>query len=168
VRLRNLFELWSEASRRVVFMARFEAGAVGSSAIDTEHLLLGLVRVDPESVNKTGAGVSIDQIKALAQRWHKDEAGIASSVDMKLSDDAEQILKDAFTEAIASDCKVVRTEHLLFVLMRETGSHAAVILEERGGTLESARAAMMSVAGSVDQASMSFDLPPDFDDYRRR
>jgi ATP-dependent Clp protease ATP-binding subunit ClpA len=112
--------------------------------------------------------VSIDQIKALAQRWHKDETGIASSVDMKLSDDAQLILKDASTEAMASDCKVVRTEHVLFVLMRETGCHAAEILEERGGTLESARAVMMSVAGSVDQASMSFELPPDFDDYLRR
>ncbi len=156
-----MFELWSEASRRVVFVARFEAGAVGSPAIDTEHLLLGLVRVDPESVSKTGAVVSIDEIKALSQRWHKDEAGIATSVDMKLSDDAQRILEDASTEAIASNCKVVRTEHLLFVLMRETGCHAAVILEESGGTLESARAVMMSVAGSVDQASMSFYLPPD-------
>jgi ATP-dependent Clp protease ATP-binding subunit ClpA len=134
---------------------------VGSSAIDTEHLLLGLVLVDSESVTKTGAVVSIDQIKALAQRWHKDEAGIATSVDMKLSDDAQRILKDALTEAMASNCKVVRTEHVLFVLMKETGCHAAIVLEERGGTLESARAVMMSVAGSVDQASMSLDLPPD-------
>jgi ATP-dependent Clp protease ATP-binding subunit ClpC len=144
-------------------MARFEAGAVGSPVIDTEHLLLGLVRVDPESVSKTGAVVSIDQIKALAQRWHKDEAGIATSFDMKLSSDAQRILEDAFTEAIAGNCKVVRTEHVLFVLMRETGCHAAVILEERGGTLESARVAMMSVAGSVDQTSRSFDLRHLFD-----
>ena len=93
---------------------------------------------------------------------------IASSVDMRLSDDAQLILKDAFTEAMASDCEIVRTEHVLFVLMRETRCHVAVNSEERGGTLEAARAVMMSVAGSIDQVEHELRSSPEFDDYLRR
>ena len=43
----DLFERFSTASRKAVFCARWEAGFVGSEIIDSEHLLLGLLRVDP-------------------------------------------------------------------------------------------------------------------------
>src|SRR5229473_4294482 len=44
---RTVFERYSIASRQVIFVARAEAGRVGSSFIDTEHLLLGILRVAP-------------------------------------------------------------------------------------------------------------------------
>jgi hypothetical protein len=56
---------------------------------------------------------------------------------------------------------VVRTEHVLFTLMSETGCHAAAILDERGGTLEGARSLMRGVEGSTGQERMEFDPPLD-------
>jgi ATP-dependent Clp protease ATP-binding subunit ClpC len=154
-----MFDLWSEASCRVVFAARFEAGSVGCPLIDTEHLLLGMVRVDPASVRAIGASVSIDQIKTRAQEWHLDGRGIPTSKDMGTTDDLAQIFERATVEAKAAGCRVVRTEHVLFALMSETGCHAAVILEETGGRLENARSLMRSVDGSTRQARMEF-VPP--------
>jgi ATP-dependent Clp protease ATP-binding subunit ClpC len=39
-----MFERYTERARRVVFFARYEASQYGSPSIDTEHLLLGLIR----------------------------------------------------------------------------------------------------------------------------
>ena len=41
-----MFERYSERARRVIFFARYEASQYGSPYIETEHLLLGLLRED--------------------------------------------------------------------------------------------------------------------------
>ena len=42
-----MFERYVEKARRVIFFARYEASQYGSHYIETEHLLLGLLREDP-------------------------------------------------------------------------------------------------------------------------
>jgi len=42
-----MFEVYNEKARRVIFFARFEASQYDSRSIETEHLLLGLLREDP-------------------------------------------------------------------------------------------------------------------------
>ena len=39
-----MFERYTERARRVLFFARYEASQLGSVSIETEHLLLGLIR----------------------------------------------------------------------------------------------------------------------------
>jgi ATP-dependent Clp protease ATP-binding subunit ClpC len=39
-----VFERYTEKARRVIFFSRFEASQFGSPYIETEHLLLGLLR----------------------------------------------------------------------------------------------------------------------------
>jgi ATP-dependent Clp protease ATP-binding subunit ClpC len=41
-----MFERFTEKARRVIFFARYEASNYGSPYIETEHLLLGLLRED--------------------------------------------------------------------------------------------------------------------------
>jgi ATP-dependent Clp protease ATP-binding subunit ClpC len=41
-----MFERYTEKARRVIFFARYEASQDGSPYIETEHLLLGLLRED--------------------------------------------------------------------------------------------------------------------------
>src|SRR5213594_3994288 len=41
---RRMFERYTERARRVLFFARYEASQLGSISIETEHLLLGLIR----------------------------------------------------------------------------------------------------------------------------
>ena len=41
-----MFEKFTEKARRVVFFARYEASQFGSPHIETEHMLLGLLRED--------------------------------------------------------------------------------------------------------------------------
>jgi len=47
-----VFERYTEKARRVIFFARYEASQYGSPYIETEHLLLGLMREDKALANR--------------------------------------------------------------------------------------------------------------------
>jgi hypothetical protein len=42
--VKSMFERYTERARRVIFFARYEAVQFGSTTIESEHLLLGLIR----------------------------------------------------------------------------------------------------------------------------
>ena len=65
-----MFERFSTASRKAVFCARWEAGFVGSEIIDSEHLLLGLLRVDPTTLQYICQAVTLISVREAALRWH--------------------------------------------------------------------------------------------------
>jgi ATP-dependent Clp protease ATP-binding subunit ClpC len=41
-----MFERYTEGARRTIFFARYEAAQIGPAYIETEHILLGLLRED--------------------------------------------------------------------------------------------------------------------------
>jgi ATP-dependent Clp protease ATP-binding subunit ClpC len=47
-----MFERYTEKARRVIFFARYEASQFGSPYIESEHLLLGIVREDKALINR--------------------------------------------------------------------------------------------------------------------
>jgi len=47
-----MFERYTEKARRAVFFAPYEASQFGSEYIETEHLLLGTLRGDKETVRR--------------------------------------------------------------------------------------------------------------------
>ena len=47
-----MFECYTEKARRVIFFARYEASEFGSPAIETEHVLLGLLSEDKALTNR--------------------------------------------------------------------------------------------------------------------
>ena len=64
-----MFERYTEKARRVIFFARYEASQYGSPYIETEHLLLGLMREDKalanrflRQQNKVFAGTPIERL----------------------------------------------------------------------------------------------------------
>ena len=54
-----MFERYTERARRVLFFARYEASQLGSISIETEHLLLGLVREGDGVAGKVLAELSV-------------------------------------------------------------------------------------------------------------
>ena len=64
-----MFERFSTASRRAVFCGRWEAGFVGSEIMDSEHLLLGLVHVDPALLQFIAQPLTLNSIREAAVRW---------------------------------------------------------------------------------------------------
>ena len=47
-----MFEKYNEKARRALFFARYEASKLGSRVIESEHILLGILREGEESVGE--------------------------------------------------------------------------------------------------------------------
>ena len=60
-----MFERYTERARRVIFFARYEASQLGSGSIETEHLLLGLIREGKGLTSRlfTKSHLSMDPIR---------------------------------------------------------------------------------------------------------
>src|SRR5690242_4130859 len=48
----QMFERYTEKARRAIFFARYEASQFGSPYIESEHLLMGLLREDKVLTNR--------------------------------------------------------------------------------------------------------------------
>src|SRR5215471_13238936 len=60
----SVFERYTEKARRVIFFARYEASQYGSQHIETEHLLLGLMREDNQLLGELrGRGATEETIR---------------------------------------------------------------------------------------------------------
>ena len=122
-RTRFMFERYTEKARRVIFFARYEASQYGSARIESEHLLLGVVREERAPVSQ------IESIRKDIESQITIGERVSTSVDMPLSQECERILKHAGEEAERLGDKHVGTEHLLLGIRREDKCLGARILQ---------------------------------------
>jgi ATP-dependent Clp protease ATP-binding subunit ClpC len=155
-----VLERFSIASRRVVFCARWEAGFVGSEIIDSEHLLLGLLRVDPTTLQSIAQTVTLTSVREAAVRWHVPGEKLPTSVDLPIDADVKLAFEKAESFADVHKSPFVRTEHLLLALMTLTTSHAAVILGEADASLPRLEQLVSGTQdhGDQDGAQFSWDF----------
>src|SRR5207248_3909660 len=84
-----MFERYTERARRVIFFARYEASEYGSRYIDTEHLLLGLLREDPSlKMRFLGPDSSLEKIRAEIEKRITRGERFGTSVEVPLSEEA--------------------------------------------------------------------------------
>src|SRR5579884_3197838 len=135
-----MFEKYTENARGVIFIARYEASQFGSSYIETEHLLLGLLREDKALTNRfLRSHTSIESIRKQIEGRTTIREKVSTSVDLPLSQECKRVLAYAAEEAERLSHKHIGTEHLLMGLLREEKSFAAEILHERGLRLSALR-----------------------------
>jgi len=135
-----MFERYTEKARRVIFFARYEASQFGSPYIETEHLLLGLLREDKTLTNRfLRAHDSVESIVKQIREHTVIREKVATSVDLPISNEGKRVLAYAAEEAERLGHKHIGTEHLLLGLLREEKCFAAQILEERGVKLAQVR-----------------------------
>ena len=128
-----MFERYTEKARRVIFFARYEASQFGSPYIETEHLLLGLLREDKALTNRfLRSHASVESIRKQIEGHTTIREKVSTSVDLPLSNECKRVLAYAAEEAERLGHKHIGTEHLLLGLLREEKSFAAEILQERG------------------------------------
>lgn len=164
-----MFERYTEKARRAIFFARYEASQLGSPEIDTEHLLLGLLRENkslfPWSHNVT------DQIRKRVEALTPVREKTSTAVDLPLTTAAKRVLHFAKEEADRLAHKHIGTEHLLLGLLDEDGGLAAQLLRGYGADdaeLRKRFAEMEEVRGRErgELAARSFLAPPQGRGYR--
>ncbi len=136
----SMFERYTEKARRVIFFARYEASQFGSPYIETEHLLLGLLREDKALTNRfLRSHASVESIRKQIEGHTTIREKVSTSVDLPLSNECKRVLAYAAEEAERLSHKHIGTEHLLLGLLREEKCFAAEILMERGLRLPTIR-----------------------------
>ena len=135
-----MFERYTEKARRVIFFARYEASQFGSPCIETEHLLLGLMREDKALANRfLRSATSVDSIRKQIEMQANIKEKVSTSVELPLSHECKRVLAYGAEEAERLNHKHIGTEHLLLGLLREEKSLASELLHERGLRLSQVR-----------------------------
>jgi ATP-dependent Clp protease ATP-binding subunit ClpC len=135
-----MFERYTEKARRVIFFARYEASQFGSPYIETEHLLLGLLREDKALANRfLRSHAAVESIRKQIEGHTTVREKVSTSVDLPLSHECKRVLAYGAEEAERLNHKHIGTEHLLLGLLREEKCFAAEILHERGLRLSTIR-----------------------------
>jgi ATP-dependent Clp protease ATP-binding subunit ClpC len=136
-----MFERLTAQARRVLFFARYEASELGSIVIDTEHLLLGLIRECKGPTNRlfADAGIALDDIRDEVLRRVGVRTKISTSVEIPFGAAAKRVLEHTAEEAARLLHDYIGTEHLLLGLLHEQGCVAADVLTSRGLRLDGVR-----------------------------
>jgi ATP-dependent Clp protease ATP-binding subunit ClpC len=163
-----MFERYSENARRVIFFARYEASQFGSPYIESEHLLLGLLREDKALTNRfLRSNASLESMRKQIEGHTAVREKVSTSVDLPLSNEGKRVLAYAAEEAERLSHKHIGPEHLLLGLLREEKCFAAQMLNERGLRLAAVREELAHIphkeairgpGGSSPLSALSRDL----------
>ena len=148
-----MFNRFTSRALQVLFYARFQVSKLGSSAIEPEHILLGLLDEGkgPGCRILTRAGDTLDDFRNdIVPRLTRPER-ISESDGIPLSASCERVLQYAAEEADRLSHNAVGTEHLLLGLLREERSLAAEVLAARGLRIEGIREAIVTLLSSGEQ-----------------
>ena len=136
-----MFERYTERARRVLFFARYEASQLGSITIETEHLLLGLIREGKGLTSRifARAHLSLESIRKEVEGRSVFHEKVSTSVEIPFSIETKRVLQFAADEANKLTHNYIGTEHLLLGILCEEQSVAASILMEKGMRLQTVR-----------------------------
>jgi len=138
-----MFEKYSEKTSRAIFFSRREAGESGATAIDTVHLLLGLLREDEARFKRlTGMPDLSTMVRARLEARLRKQYRVPESVDIPIANEYKEVLLQAADEASMSSSADIETHHFLLAILRMKECLAANILMNIGLTYDSLRDAI--------------------------
>jgi len=124
--------MFTEDTKKAIEFARDEAGRHGHSFIGTEHILLGLIRLDRGRAIEvlTKLGLDLDEFKErIAHAMHPSEDNPAAE-QVPLTRQALIALEQSAQEAETRESKDIETEDLLLGLLKHEETLAARVLIE--------------------------------------
>ncbi len=156
-----MFERYTERARRVLFFARYEASQLGSVSIETEHLLLGLIREGKGLTSKIFARshVALEHIRKDIEGRTVFREKVSTSVEIPFSAETKRALQNAAEEADRLLHNYIGTEHLLLGILREERSVAAAILMEKGMRLGSVRDDVVALLNEKTPGTRTKETP---------
>jgi ATP-dependent Clp protease ATP-binding subunit ClpC len=145
-----MFEMFSEAGRRILFFARYEASVLGSTTIEPEHLLLGILRESGAAARYLVAnGFDLNLLRSEIEEGVSRGPLVSTAADIPLSGSAKEALELAVEEARSRPIHVIDSEELLMGIFREGKSAAARILARGSFNLEGLRGGVRASQGGL-------------------
>lgn len=129
-----MFERYTERARRVLFFARVAVSTFGGTAIESEHILLGLIRARRGFTSSLLDRAQVDSEMLEMQLEERLATGekISSTVEIPFSEDTKSILEFAVAEADRLGHNFIGPEHLWLGILSGRTNGAAEILASNG------------------------------------
>lgn len=146
-----MFDRFTERARRVIVLARQEAGRLNHDYIGVEHLLLGLIKMGEGLAIDIlrGLGIDLDSLRLEVEKIIKSGPSTLTVGEIPFTPRSKKVLELAVDEARNLGHNYVGTEHLLLGLIREREGIAARVLESMGVDLGKARQKTMEFLGGA-------------------
>jgi len=141
---------FTQRVRKVLFLARDEAGRLQHDYIGTEHLLLGIIR-EGEGIAANvlrRLGIDFERIQKAIEESVTPQSGPVSIGEIPFTPRAKKVLELSIDEARLHNHNYVGTEHLLLALIREGEGVAARVLSELGAEHERVKREVMKALGA--------------------
>jgi ClpA/ClpB-like protein len=143
------FERFTEDAKRTLTMAQEEAERSHHSYIGTEHLLLGLLRVERGTAYRVLTDLAIDIVtvrEVIKSVVGRNERILVQSIIP--TSRVKKVIELSFEEARRMGHNEVDTGHILLGLIVEGEGIAAHVLTDLGATLEKVRPAIGRALGA--------------------
>ena len=165
----TVFERYTERARRVIFFARYEASQLGAHSIQTEHLLLGLIREGKGLTQRllNRGNVRMEDVRRQLEGRCRYGDQVSTTVEMPLSPEVKRVLALAQDEAEQLGHSYTGTEHLLLGLLREDNATAAEVLRENGLSLPFLREEIVRLLAEKAQPPVRAKETPLLGEYCR-
>ena len=145
-----MFERFSHRAIEAIMEARQSALEVGSSMVDTEDMLSGVLRVDGDLIGKSGSDLTREGLENSFLRWRSSSTPTPPQ-ELPVTGDLTEIFLLSISLADEMECHEIRTEHLLLAMALKTDCHAAAVLSESGADVEKMRALAKETKGKERQ-----------------
>src|SRR5580704_5848827 len=156
-----MFEKYNEKARRALFFARYEASKLGSRVIESEHILLGILREGEETVSEIFRRFQVkpEDIRREIEGERVFVERISSTAELPLSEESKKILAYASHEAESMLHATVGSEHLLIGLLRVEGCTAMRILSQHSFDVYTVREEVLAIAKEREASQQKKELP---------
>jgi hypothetical protein len=137
------FERFNEDAKRTLTLAQEEAERSHQSYIGTEHLLLGLLRVQSGTAYRVLTGLGVDLVtvrEVIKSVLGRNERILMQSIIP--TSRVKKVIELSFEEARRMGDNYVDTGHILLGLIIEGEGIAAHVLQDLGATLKKVRPAI--------------------------
>src|SRR5580704_4178850 len=156
-----MFEKYTEAARKIIFFARYEASQLGGEHIDTEHLLLGVLRSDPPMARRVLKDPrQIRSIREQIEKQFSQPGKISVSVDLPLAQTSKIVLTRAAKEADLANHPNICPGHLFLALILVEECNASKILKSNGVTAAQLKQEMMNAEPANPPEARPVLVPP--------
>ncbi len=141
---------FTQRVRKVLFLAREEAGRMQHDYIGTEHLLLGIIREGEGMAAQVlkRLGIDFEQIQRAIEEIVSPQSGAITIGEIPFTPRAKRVLELSIDEARLHNHNYVGTEHLLLALIKEGEGVAARVLNDLGADHEKVKREVMKALGA--------------------
>lgn len=162
-----MFERYTEQARQAIVLAQEEARLMQHSHIGTEHLLLGIARLEDDVAAQAlrKHGLDLQRTRAEVVR-HVPVGERAESGQIPFTAAATGALEVALREALGLGHDAVTPGHLLLGVLRQADGVARRILVEAGGDVHTVRETIVTAIGRAAPMRLPLGEPSPEEDAR--